>query len=85
MDHRLDIRLELLLFGLALATPAAKGTGRCRMHGGQFCKSPEEYKAWSQNLDPENVLKTFSSHWDVARHRQAEIIRTLGTIEQRAE
>jgi hypothetical protein len=42
-------------------------------------KSPEEYKAWSQNLGHENVLTTFSSYGDVARHRQAEIIRALGT------
>src|SRR5262249_13373011 len=46
--------------------------------GGQICKSPEEYKAWSQNLGHESVLTTFSSYGDVARHRQAEIIRTLG-------
>jgi integrase len=46
--------------------------------GGQICKSPEEYKAWSQNLGHENVLTTFSSYGDVARHRQAEIIRGLG-------
>jgi integrase len=46
--------------------------------GGQICKSPEEYKARSQNLGHENVLTTFSSYGDVARHRQAEIIRALG-------
>jgi len=45
--------------------------------GGQICKSPEEYKAWSQNLGHENVLTTFSSYGDVAGHRQAEIIRSL--------
>jgi integrase len=45
--------------------------------GGQICKSPEEYKAWSQNLGHENVLTTFSSYGDVGRHRQAEIIRSL--------
>jgi integrase len=43
--------------------------------GGQICKSPEEYKAWSQNLGHENVLTTFSSYGDVGRYRQAEIIR----------
>ena len=48
--------------------------------GGQICKSPEEYKAWSQNLGHENVLTTFSSYGDVARHRQAEIIRALGKV-----
>jgi integrase len=52
--------------------------------GGQICKTPEEYKAWSQNLGHENVLTTFSSYGDVARHRQAEIIRALGKIEQHA-
>jgi hypothetical protein len=46
--------------------------------GGRICKSPEEYKAWSQNLGHEHVLTTFSSSGDVARHRQAEIIRSLG-------
>jgi hypothetical protein len=30
------------------------------------------------------VLTTFSSYGDVARHRQAEIIRALGVGEQRA-
>jgi integrase len=51
--------------------------------GGQVCKSPEEYKAWSQNLGHENVLTTFSSYGDVGRHRQAEIIRGLSKPEQR--
>jgi integrase len=50
--------------------------------GGQICKSPEQYKAWSQNLGHDNVLTTFSSYGDVARHRQAEIIRALGKSEQ---
>jgi integrase len=49
--------------------------------GGQICKSPEEYKAWSQNLGHENVLTTFSSYGDVGGHRQAEIIRSLGIAE----
>jgi integrase len=46
--------------------------------GGKVCKTPEEYKAWSQNLGHENVLTTFSSYGDVAGYRQAEIIRGLG-------
>jgi integrase len=52
--------------------------------GGQICKSPEQYKAWSQNLGHENVLTTFSSYGDVAQHRQAEIIRALGKSNDRA-
>jgi integrase len=47
--------------------------------GGQRCKTPEEYKAWSQNLGHEHVLTTFCSYGDVAGHRQAEIIRALRT------
>ena len=53
--------------------------------GGHICKSPEEYKAWSQNLGHEDVLTTFSSYGEIERHRQGEIIRALGTSEQRAE
>jgi hypothetical protein len=49
--------------------------------GGQVCKSPEEYKAWSQNLGHENVLTTFSSYGDVGSYRQAEIIRALGNFD----
>ena len=55
--------------------------------GGQICKSPEVaggVQAWSENLGYENVLTTFSSYGDVAGHRQAEIIRTLGGHEHRA-
>jgi integrase len=52
--------------------------------GGQICKSPEEYKVWSQNLGHENVLTTFSSYGDVAQHRQAEIIQGLGKSDDRA-
>lgn len=45
--------------------------------GQERCKSPEEFKAWSQNLGHEGVLTTFYSYGTVARSRQAEIIRSL--------
>jgi integrase len=44
---------------------------------GQKCRTPEQYKAWSQNLGHENVLTTFSSYGGVNDHRQAEIIRSF--------
>jgi integrase len=47
--------------------------------GGQKCRSPEEFKAWSQNLGHEQVLTTFASYGEVSPHRQAEIIKALGT------
>jgi integrase len=45
--------------------------------GGRICKTPEEYKAWSQNLGHEHVLTTFSSYGDVSSYRQLEIIRAF--------
>jgi integrase/recombinase XerD len=46
--------------------------------GQQRCKTPEEFKAWSQNLGHEQVLTTFASYGEIAPSRQAEIIRALG-------
>jgi integrase len=45
--------------------------------GERACTSPEEFKAWSQNLGHENVLTTFTSYGTVASHRQATLIRGL--------
>ena len=45
--------------------------------GGQRCKTPEQYKAWSQNLGHDHVLTTFTSYGDVSSYRQAEIIRAM--------
>jgi integrase len=48
--------------------------------GGELCRTPEEYKAWSQNLGHEHVLTTFTSYGDVSSGRQTEIIRTMRSI-----
>jgi integrase len=45
--------------------------------GEQKCKTPEELKAWSQNLGHEDVLTTFRSYGDVSSRRQAEIMRSF--------
>ncbi|MEN6509073.1 MAG: tyrosine-type recombinase/integrase [Smithella sp.] len=45
--------------------------------GEEICKTPEQFKAWSQNLGHEKVLTTFTSYGAVACHRQGEIIRNL--------
>lgn len=42
-----------------------------------MCKSPREFKAWSQNLGHENVLTTFNSYGTVADADQREIISAL--------
>ena len=46
--------------------------------GERLCHTPEEFKAWSQNLGHEQVLTTFSSYGQVATERQAELMRRLG-------
>jgi integrase len=48
-------------------------------YGEQLCRTPEEFKAFSQNLAHEKILTTFASYGDVAPTRQAEIMRRLGT------
>jgi hypothetical protein len=45
--------------------------------GEQCCTTPEQFKAWSQNLGHERVLTTFTSYGQVPAARQAELIRTL--------
>jgi integrase len=47
--------------------------------GGQICKTPEEYKAWAQNLGHEDVLTTFSGYGDVSSYRQTEIMRSFAS------
>lgn len=45
--------------------------------GEQRCKTPEDFKSWSQNLGHEHVATTLSSYGTVPEHRQAEIIKGL--------
>ena len=45
--------------------------------GEEVCKTPEQFKAWSQNLGHEKVLTTFLSYGEVTCQRQGEIIHDL--------
>lgn len=45
--------------------------------GEKVCQTPEEFKAWSQNLGHEKVLTTFYSYGEVGSRRQGEIIQSL--------
>jgi hypothetical protein len=49
--------------------------------GQEVCRTPEQFKAWSQNLGYEKVLTTFLSYGEVPCHRQGEIIRGLATTQ----
>ena len=48
--------------------------------GERICHTPEQFKAWNENLGHETVLTTFSSYGEIARERQAELIRQLGQV-----
>ena len=45
--------------------------------GEKLCQTPEEFKAWSQNLGHESVLTSFYSYGDVPDYKQAELLRKL--------
>ncbi len=47
------------------------------MLGEKICKTPEEFKAWSQNLGHEKVMTTFNCYGEVRKIRQKEILSTL--------
>jgi len=47
--------------------------------GEKLCQSPEDFKAWSQNLGHEGVLTTFYSYGEVQPQRQSDIIQNLKT------
>lgn len=48
--------------------------------GERQCQTPEEFKAWSQNLGHDGVLTTLYSYGQVATSRQAEIIQAMGQV-----
>jgi len=50
----------------------------------QVCQTPEEFKAWSQNLGHEQVLTTFTSYGQVSEYRQGEIIGQLANSDSKA-
>ena len=50
--------------------------------GEKVCRTPEDFKAWSQNLGHEKVLTTFLSYGEVGYQRQGQIIRGLATSQQ---
>ena len=50
--------------------------------GQEICKTPEQFKSWSQNLGHEKVLTSFLSYGEVGCQRQGEIIRSLATSQQ---
>ena len=42
-----------------------------------YCRTPEDYKAWSQNLGHDDVLTTFTSYGGVATGRQMDLMKAF--------
>ena len=53
--------------------------------GEQICQTPEQFKAWSQNLGHEQVMTTLMSYGQVDFRRQGEIIKNLSTTNKKSE
>lgn len=50
-----------------------------------YCSTPEEFKAWSQNLGHESVLTTLGSYGQIDPYRQCEVVRRLGRQESQED
>lgn len=47
--------------------------------GEKICKTPEQFKAWSQNMGHDSVLTTFTSYGNIPVHDQEEIFKTMSS------
>jgi integrase len=66
------------LAGLSYFTPHSFRS-TLATYGQRICRSPEQLKAWSQNLGHESLLTTFTSYGHVPLHRQGELVRNATT------
>jgi integrase/recombinase XerD len=64
------------LAGLAYTNPHSLRKTLTRL-GQRLCRTPEEWKAWSQNLGHESEATTFIGYGEVPVYRQNEIMRGL--------
>jgi integrase len=63
--------------GLSYFNPHSFRDALARL-GTQVCQTPEQLKAWSQNLGHDSVTTALTSYGTVAPDRQAELIRSIG-------
>ena len=62
--------------GLAYANPHSLRNTLTQL-GQRVCRTPEEWKVWSQNLGHESEATTFTGYGHVPAERHAEIMRAL--------
>jgi len=51
--------------------------------GYKYCKTPEKFKAWSQNLGHSSPLTTFISYGSIDEYNQGKIIKKLSKNDNR--
>lgn len=51
----------------------------------EHCRTPEDYKAWSQNMGHDDVLTTFSSYGTVPPGRQMELMTRFRSRESKGD
>jgi integrase len=78
---RVIFREAFVAAGLPYSNPHSFRNTLVRL-GESLCKSPEEFKAWSQNMGHEKVLTTFLNYGAVTCDRQGEILRCLKKPQQ---
>lgn len=76
---RAIFKQRFIAAGLPYYNPHSLRKTLTRM-GEKMCRTPEEFKAWSQNLGHEQVATTFNSYGNIPPYRQAELIAGLGRI-----
>ncbi len=64
--------------GLPYANPHSLRNTLTRL-GELRCTTPEQFKAWSQNLGHEHVLTTFTSYGQVDHDRQGQLIKGIAS------
>ena len=62
--------------GLPYANPHSYRKTLVRL-GQRLCQTPEEWKAWSQNMGHSNVLTTLQGYGHVSTERQGDILAQL--------
>jgi len=75
---RMIFRAAFTSVGLPYFNPHSFRNTLVRL-GQAVCQTPEDFKAWSQNLGHDKVLTTFLCYGQVESPRQGEIIRGLAT------
>ncbi|MGH7670422.1 MAG: site-specific integrase, partial [Gemmatimonadaceae bacterium] len=74
---RAIFRAAFAAVGLPYFNPHSFRTTLVRLGEG-VCRTPEEFKAWSQNLGHESVMTTFRNYGTVDPRRQSEIMKRFG-------